>query len=84
MNIGKSRNTPIYVCDKCGKEIHGYHKNSRKYKKPNKYYKADKYGCPKKDFDLCEVCEKKFREWLNEKEIPTFNEIIDRFQRLEE
>lgn len=76
MNTGKSRNAPNYICDKCGQEIEGYHKNSKKHRKPNKYYKADKSGCPKKDFDLCEVCEEKFRKWLKERELPTFGEII--------
>lgn len=84
MNVGKSRNNPKYICDKCGEEIIGYHKNSKKHRKPNKYYKADKYGCPKKDIDLCEVCENKFRKWLKEKEIPTLNEVINLFPEYKE
>jgi protein-arginine kinase activator protein McsA len=79
MNLGKSRNQPKYICDKCGNEISGYHKNSKQYNTPNKYYKADKSGYPKKDFDLCENCEMKFREWLNTKEIPTPKGMINRF-----
>ena len=38
----------------------------------------------KKSFDLCASCEKKFRRWLKEKEIPTTSEIIDRFPIYEE
>jgi predicted RNA-binding Zn-ribbon protein involved in translation (DUF1610 family) len=81
MNIGKCKNQSKYVCDKCGEEIIGYHKNSRRHRKPNKYYKADKSGCPKKDFDLCEMCENKFRKWLKEREMPTPQELIDNFPR---
>lgn len=84
MMISKSRNIPKYICDKCGEEIKGYHKNSRQHIKPNKYYKNDQYGCPKKDFDLCDECEKKFREWLNTKELETAEEIINKFPRYEE
>lgn len=80
MNISKNTRKPMYICDKCGKEIIGYHRNSKKYKKPNKYYKADKWNQPKKDFDLCVHCEKLFREWLKEKELPTFSELINKFE----
>ena len=70
MNIGL-RNRPKYVCDKCEKEIVGYHKNSKKHKYPNKYYKIKKVEyMPTKDFDLCDDCEKEFREWLKQKPIP--------------
>lgn len=78
MNIGKT-NKPIYVCDKCGEQILGYHKNCKKHIKPNKYFKADRYGVPKKEFDLCEICEKRFREWLKTKEVLPIDEIINRF-----
>lgn len=84
MNTGKSRNQPQYICDKCGKEIKGYHKNSKQHILPNKYYKADGWNYPKKDFDLCDSCEKKFRRWLKQKEIPTLNEIINMFPEYEE
>ena len=84
MNTSKNTHKPKYICDKCGKEIIGYHKNSKRHVVPNKYYKADRYGQPKKDFDLCRSCEKKFREWLSEKEIPRIEDILDNFPRYEE
>ena len=81
MNVGKCRNRPKYICDKCKNEIIGYHKNSRSYKQPNKYYKAGWSNVPVKDFDLCDKCEKAFRLWL--KETPKKN-IIDMFERFYE
>ena len=83
MNISKTKNKPKYVCDKCREEIIGYHKNSKRHVVPNKYYKADKYGYPKKDFDLCNSCEKKFRKWLSEKEIPRIEDVKENFPRWE-
>lgn len=84
MNTSKNTHKPKYVCDKCGNEIRGYHKNSKGYVVPNKYYKADEYNCPKKDFDLCSSCEKKFRRWLSEKEIPRIEDVLENFPRYEE
>lgn len=84
MNISKNTHKPKYVCDKCENEIRGYHKNSKEYVVPNKYYKGDGYNYPKKDFDLCSSCEKKFRKWLSEKEIPRIEDIKDNFPRWEE
>ena len=80
MNIGKCKNQPKYICDKCGKEIIGYHRNSKKYEKPHKYYKCDKWNQPRKDFDLCSSCEKLFRQWLKEKEIPTVENLLSKFE----
>lgn len=84
MNISKNTHKPKYICDKCGDEIRGYHKNSKEYVTPNKYYKGDGFNYPKKDFDLCNSCEKKFRKWLKEKEMETTEDIIDNFPRWEE
>lgn len=84
MNISKNTHRPKYVCDKCGNEIKGYHKNSKQYIAPNKYYKGDGYSYPKKDFDLCNICEKKFRKWLQEKELPTTLDLIENFPKFEE
>ena len=82
MNISKNTHKPIYVCDKCGKSIHyTYRKGFEVYK----YYKQNQYDYSiKKDFDLCGSCEKKFREWLKEKPIPTANDLIDKFPIWEE
>ena len=49
--------------------------------KAEKYYSYDpKTYAPKKDFDLCANCEKKFRKWLKEKDISIYESAIDRFQ----
>ena len=45
------------------------------------HYKQRKYDYAiKKDFDLCNSCEKKFRKWLKEKEIPTICELFPRWE----
>ena len=82
MNLGNNRWNSKYICDKCGKRI---------YYEPQKgipvikYFKCDRPSNPiKKDFDLCKSCEIKFREWLNTKEIPTFQDIINSFPIYEE
>lgn len=78
MNIGKDNKHPQYRCDKCGKEIPYIH---HKGFEVNKYYRANKYGSsPKKDFDLCKICEKKLKEWLKTKELPTQKDMISKFQ----
>ena len=83
MNIGL-RNRPKYICDRCENEIEGYHKNSKNHKAPNKYYKIKKGEyIPTKDFDLCDNCEKEFREWLKTKPIPKricADTIIEEFE----
>lgn len=33
---------------------------------------------------ICDNCEKKFREWLNTKEIPTIEDVINIFPRWED
>ena len=80
MNVGKDNKHPVYICDKCGNGIqYVFDKVPRGYVGLNKYYKQLP-SCPaKRDFDLCGSCEKKFREWLNTKEIPTTAEIISNF-----
>lgn len=83
MNIGKkNRWHSKYICDKCGKEIYYI---AQKGIPVVKYYKQDKASDPiKKDFDLCKSCEKKFREWLKTKEIPTPKDLIGMFPVYEE
>ena len=77
MNLGKGRWHSKYICDKCGQEIpYEYQKGIQ----VNKYYKQhNKSYVNYKDFDLCNNCEKKFREWLNTKEVPTPAEMISKF-----
>ena len=77
MNIGKCKNRPKYVCDKCGQTIpYVYQKGFE----VNKYYKQNKFDYSmKKDFDLCNSCEKKLRKWLDTKEIETPQEILSNF-----
>lgn len=74
MNIGSSAK-PRYVCDKCKKEI------PYTYRKGIEVHKYAKWtsSCYTKDFDLCASCEKKFREWLNTKEILTTYNLISKF-----
>ena len=82
MNISKNTHKPMYICDKCGKEInYTYRKGRNVYKYYS--YNPKTYG-PTKDFDLCCACEKKFRKWLSEKEIPRIEDILDNFPRYEE
>jgi len=83
MNIGKDNKHPKYICDKCKSII--YYEPQKGFAGLNKYYKQKPASNPlKKNFDLCDNCEKKFREWLNTKEIPTTAEIINTFQKYEE
>ena len=64
-------------------------KNTRfifKYRKGFEVHKYSKWqnSCNVKDFDLCSSCERKLREWLNTREIPTMKEIIGEFPQYEE
>lgn len=78
MNIGKDNKHPKYVCDKCKEII--YYVPQKGFVGLNKYYKQKPlYEQPKKSFDLCEECEKKFREWLDTIEIPTAQDLIKKF-----
>ena len=78
MNTGDNRWHRKYTCDKCGQRIYY---QAQKGIPVIKYYSQDRASNPiKKDFDLCYSCEKKFREWLKTKEIPTSKEMIDRFE----
>lgn len=71
MNKGTTRH-PEYYCDRCGIKITRGRKHT--------YYKYNSKACAAtKDFDLCAGCEKKFRKWLNTKEIPTLEEMISKF-----
>ena len=82
MNIGKDNRHPKYICDKCNNFI--YYEPQKGFVGLNKYYHQIPSNNITKDFDLCDNCEKKFREWLNTKEIPTTAEIINTFQKYEE
>ncbi len=78
MNAGKDKRHPRYICDKCGNEIS--YIAQKGFVGLNKYYKQKTcWDIIRKDFDLCSNCEKKFREWLKEKEIPTTEDVINRF-----
>ena len=80
MNIGKDNKHPKYVCDKCKNII--YYEPKKGYVGLNKYYKQKPaLDYPKKSFDLCDTCERKFREWLNIKEIFKANELFVNFPR---
>ena len=82
MNIGKCKNRPKYICDKCGQTItYVYQKGFA----VNKFYIQNKYDYSiKKDFDLCNKCEKKLREWLNTKENQYQENILNKFPIWEE
>lgn len=78
MNIGRDNRHPKYICDKCKGYIS--YEPKKGFVGLNKYYKQKPVSdIPKRSFDLCENCEKKFREWLNTKEIPTTIEILSNF-----
>ena len=79
MNIGKCKNRPKYICDKCGQAIPYIYQEGFTV---NKYFKQKRYDYTiKKEFDLCDSCEKEFRKWLKEK--PPTN-IINKFPKWEE
>lgn len=82
MNLGDNRWHRNYFCDKCGEHIpYIAHKGIS----VNKYYKAvRKAGVNEKDFDLCDSCEKEFREWLNTRPLPDIKRSINRFPVYEE
>lgn len=83
MNLGKDNRHPRYICDKCGQEIP--YIGQKGFVGINHYSRATyRDQVYKKSFDLCASCEKKFRKWIKEKEIPTTSEIIDRFPIYEE
>ena len=83
MNLGKGRWHSKYICDKCGQEIP--YIGQKGFVGINHYSRATyRDQVYKKSFDLCASCEKKFRRWLKEKEMPTVSEIIDRFPIYEE
>ena len=83
MNIGRDNRHPKYICDKCGNVI--LYITKKGYAGLHKYYKQKPVSsAPKRNFDLCDNCEKKFREWLNTREIPTTEEILNTFPRWEE
>ena len=81
MNIGTTRH-PKYICDKCECQIRYTYK--RGFVGLYTYAKRGKNSIFKKEFDLCANCEKKFRKWLSEKEIPTIEDVLENFPRWEE
>ena len=81
MNIGTTRH-PKYICDKCGNSIRYTHRKG--FVGLYTYAKREKNSIFKKQFDLCTNCEKKLRKWLKQKEILTFNEILNTFPEYED
>ena len=80
MNIGKDNRHPKYICDKCNNVI--YYEPQKGFSGLNKYYKQKPASNPiKRDFELCDNCEKKFRQWLDTKEMPTTTEMLNSFPR---
>jgi hypothetical protein len=57
MNIGKDNRHPKYICDKCRNLIQ--YIGQKGYIGLNKYYKQIPISdIPKRNFDLCDNCEK--------------------------
>lgn len=82
MNLGDNRWHRKYYCDKCGERIYYIAQQGIPV---NKYYKTvRKTGTVKADFDLCDTCEKEFREWLHTKPLPDIKRSIKRFPVFEE
>ena len=82
MNIGDNRWHRKYICDKCQKEIPFI--GQKGFVGINRYCKSTHRDINyKKDFDLCSSCEKKFRKWLSEKEIPRIEDVKENFPRWE-
>ncbi len=77
MNIGKYNRHPKYICDKCKTEIK--YINNRGFVGLNIYHKNSYKN--KREVILCTNCEKRFIDWLNTREIPTFKEMIDNFPK---
>ena len=78
MNIGRDNRHPRYICDKCKSEIS--YIGQKGFVGINHYSKSTyRDQVYKKSFDLCKSCEKKFREWLDTKEIPTAHDLISKF-----
>lgn len=79
MNLGKGRWHSKYICDKCHEEIP--YIEQKGFVGINHYSRAT-YRNPvyKKSFDLCQNCEKKFRKWLKDRELPTVADTINKFQ----
>lgn len=76
MNLGSNRWKANYICDKCGRKIQ--YIAQKGFVGINHYYKSTRgKSVPSKDFDLCEICEKEFRQWLKEK--PVTIDIIGLF-----
>lgn len=83
MNLGKGRWHSQYVCDKCRQPIPFIHQKG--FVGINHYYKSThRNQVQKKNFDLCESCEKKLREWLSTTELPTIQDTINRFPKYKE
>lgn len=78
MNIRKDKKHPQYICDKCKNKIR--YIDNRGFVGLNRYYKNSYKN--KREIVLCTNCERKFIEWLNIREIPTFKEMIDNFPKI--
>ncbi len=78
MKLGDNRWHYKYICDKCGQEIK--YIGQKGFVGINHYYKSTKGTIQKRDFDLCANCEKLLRKWLKEKEIPTLEGMLNRFE----
>ena len=79
MNLGDNRWHSKYICDKC-KNVIPY--ITKKGYRDNLYhhYVSTVNHINHKDFDLCRNCEKKLREWLDTKDLPTQKDLISRFE----
>ena len=78
MKVGNSRWSHRYFCDKCGKEIQ--YIGQKGFVGINHYYKSTQRTTTKKAFDLCAGCEKSLKRWFKEKETPTLENMLDRFE----
>lgn len=83
MRIGDNRWSHKYICDKC-KNVIPY--ITKKGFRDNLYhhYVSTTNSTAHKDFDLCGSCENKLRIWIETKEIPTMEEILNEFPKYEE
>lgn len=77
MNRGTTRH-PKYFCDKCGAEIKYSYR--RGFIGLYTYARREKNAIFKKSFDLCTSCNNELKNWLENKDIPTTQQLINSFQ----
>lgn len=77
MNRGTTRH-PKYFCDKCGAEIKYSYR--RGFIGLYTYARREKNAIFKKAFDLCTSCNNELKNWLENKDIPTTQQLINSFQ----